>query len=164
MIIPKTWGEWLTNNADAETLDKNTNLVISAARTATNSEKYIELLHENNGVAMMTKPAMGNNLQFSFQYIHHGSSLLPQQKSLITITGFDQGTPIEIDPKHLYKSTTKTDTPFGAIHSTTDPQQLSALTATSDNRVKFKSSVLLTPFLVGGLVEETDFKFKVNLC
>ena len=63
MILPKTWGEWLTNNADAETLDKNTNLVISAARTATNSEKYIELLHENNGVTMMTKPAMGNNLQ-----------------------------------------------------------------------------------------------------
>ena len=157
MILPKTWVEWLTNNADAEALDKNTNLVMSAARQATNSDKYIELLHENNGVVMMTKPVMGNNLQFSLQYIYHGSSLLSQQKSLIAITGFDQGTPIEIDPKHLYKATNKTDTPaFSAILSTADPQQLSALIATADNKIKFKSSVFLTPFLMGGLVEEGD--------
>ena len=83
--------------------------------------------------------------------------MLSQQKSLIAITGFDQGTPIEIDPKHLYKATNKTDTPaFSAILSTADPQQLSALIATAGNKIKFKSSVFLTPFLMGDLVEEGD--------
>ena len=85
MNIPKTWSEWLIHHADAEALDKNTNLVMGAAHQANTADKYIELLHENNGLVMMTKPAMGRRLQFSFQHHYHGSFLLSQQKSLIAI-------------------------------------------------------------------------------
>ena len=157
MNLSKTWGEWLTNHNDAEALDKNTNLVTAAAQQANNESKYVELLNENNGIAMMTKPAMENHVQLSFQHNHHGSSLLSQQKSLIAITGFDQGTPIEIESKHLHKTTNKTDSPsFNSILTTTDPANLAQLPTSTDNKIKFKSSVLLTPFLIGGLVDETD--------
>ena len=158
MNLPKTWSEWLIHHTDAEALDKNTNLVMGADQQANNADKYIELLHDDNGLLMMTKPAMGSQLQFSFQHNYHGSSHLSQQKSLIAITGFDQGIPIEIETKHLHKSSNKTDTPkFDDIVETGDPATLSTLTATADNKVKFNSSVLLIPFLIEGLITETDF-------
>ena len=131
MNLPKSWGEWLTNNADVEALDKNTNFVMTAAQQAKDKEKIIELLLENNDIVTMTKSAIGNHLQFSFQHMHHGSSLLAQQKSLTAITSFEDDTPIEIDTKHLHKATNKTDSPsFGAILNTADPTQLSTLTRT----------------------------------
>ena len=130
---------------------------MEAAQTANNADKYIELLHENNGLLMMIKPAMGSQLQFSFQHNYHGSTLSSQQKSLIAITGFDQGIPIEIETKHLHKSSNKTDTPkFDDIIETGDPATLGALIATADNKVKFKSSVLLIPLLIEGVINETD--------
>ena len=154
---PKSWGEWLTTNPVAKELDDHTSLIMGAAQQANNSEKVVELLHENNSLVMMTKPAMGNHLQFSFQHANHGSSLLSQNKSLITITGFDRGTPIEIDTKNLHRAINKTDNPsFTSILNTPDPAQLSNIPPSTDNKIRFKSFVLLTPFLVGGLIPLDD--------
>ena len=125
---PKTFGEWIVKHPNADALDDNINLVSEAARKANTVTKYIELLTENENIVMMTKPAMGNQLQFSFLHKNHGSSLLSQQKSFIAVTGFDQGTLIEIDTQHLHKATNKTDSPsFSAILETETPADLQSL-------------------------------------
>ena len=143
MNLQTTWGEWVVQHPNAEALDDNINLVSEAARKANNVTKYVDLLTENENIVMMTKPAMGNQLQFTFLHKNHGSSLLSQQKSFIAVTGFDQGSLIELDIQHNHKQTNKTDSPtFSNILETANPADLTALPTSSNDQIRFKSSVL----------------------
>ena len=154
---PKTFGKWIVQHPNADALDDNINLVSETERKATNVAKYMDLLIENENIVMMTKPAMGNQLQFSFIHKNHGSSLLSQQKSFIAVTGFEKGTLIELDTQHLHKATNKTDSPsFSAILETANPAELQTLETSNCAQIRFKSSVLLTPFLVYKLIQEPD--------
>ena len=124
---PKTFGKWIVQHPNADALDDNINLVSEPERKATNVAKYM------------------------------GSSLLSQQKSFIAVTGFEKGTLIELDTQHLHKATNKTDSPsFSAILETANPAELQTLETSNCAQIRFKSSVLLTPFLVYKLIQEPD--------
>ena len=164
MNLPTTWGEWIVKHPNADALDDNITLVSEAARKANNVAKYVDLLCENENIVMMTKAAMGKNLQFSFLHKSHGSTLLSRQKAFIAVKGFEQGTAIEMDTQHLHKQTNKTDSPsFSAILDTANPANpanLANLRTSSNDQVRFKSSVLLTPFLVYRLINEPDLSIE----
>ena len=62
-----------------------------------------------------------------------------------------------MDTQHLHKQTNKTDSPsFSAILDTANPADLHNLPTSSENQVRFKSSVLLTPFLIYRVIKEPD--------
>ena len=147
ITTPSTWQAWLHQHTHNEDFDNYAPNIAETLRKATNSQKICDLLTDNNPLLLLTKPTIGNCLQFSFLHSLQGSAILQQDKSLLAVAGLDNGAPIEIDPKDLHRSTQVTCPLFETMLRVTDGKHVSTMPISDDNKVKIKNCAILIPTL-----------------
>ena len=154
MAVVRDWKLWLTEQKEAKELSQIVEQVTEAFKKANTEAKLCELLCENRALVLLSKPILGQNLQFTFLHQETGSKLLKPNRSFLAIMGFGEGTPVDLDKGNIHKATSKLAAPqFSAIVAGTSSAAVKDLPTSANVNISIRSTVVLVPALAKAFLD-----------